>query len=85
MDGGIETITKRSSMSNPQTQSTIDMLLEMNMDEGLEYLSRNAYLLRSPIVLDENKVQVGYNMDDLRQFFPREYRRLELATDQGFI
>ncbi|WP_348997207.1 ArsC/Spx/MgsR family protein [Lactococcus petauri] len=85
MDGGIETITKRSSMSNPQTQNSLEMLLEMNLDEGLEYLSRNAYLLRSPIVLDENKVQVGYNMDDLRQFFPREYRRLELATDQSFI
>lgn len=76
MDGGLETITKRSSMSNPQTQNSLEMLLEMNLDEGLEYLSRNAYLLRSPIVLDDNKVQVGYNMDDLRQFFPREYRRL---------
>ncbi|WP_431734228.1 ArsC/Spx/MgsR family protein, partial [Lactococcus formosensis] len=47
----------------------------------LKKADRNAYLLRSPIVLDDNKVQVGYNMDDLRQFFPREYRRLELSTD----
>lgn len=35
-------------------------------------------LLRRPLIIDERRLQIGYNVDDIRQFLPRKIRRLEL-------
>lgn len=35
-------------------------------------------LLRRPLIIDERRLQIGYNVDDIRQFLPSKIRRLEL-------
>ncbi|MFR0554138.1 transcriptional regulator SpxA [Loigolactobacillus coryniformis subsp. coryniformis] len=35
-------------------------------------------LVRRPIVLDEKRLQVGFNEDEIRRFLPRRVRALEL-------
>ncbi|MGL4482194.1 MAG: ArsC/Spx/MgsR family protein, partial [Lactococcus garvieae] len=34
-------------------------------------------LLRRPLILDDKRLQVGYNEDDIRKFLPRSVRRVE--------
>ncbi|MGH2117998.1 ArsC/Spx/MgsR family protein, partial [Aerococcus sp. L_32] len=34
--------------------------------------------LRRPIILDDKRLQVGYNEDEIRRFLPRSVRKLEL-------
>ena len=47
-----------------------------------ELIQDNPGLLRRPIILDEKRLQVGYNEDEIRRFLPREVRALELQQAQ---
>ena len=41
-------------------------------------IQANPRLLRSPILIDEKRIQVGYNEMDIRRFIPRKVRAYEL-------
>ena len=43
-----------------------------------ELIQNNPGLLRRPIILDDKRLQVGYNEDEIRRFLPRSVRKLEL-------
>ena len=36
-------------------------------------------LLKRPLMIDEKRMQVGYNEDEIRRFLPHEVRQAELA------
>ncbi|HAM79830.1 transcriptional regulator SpxA [Ornithinibacillus bavariensis] len=41
-------------------------------------IQQNPGLLRRPIILDEKRLQVGYNEDEIRRFLPRTVRTFQL-------
>ena len=45
-------------------------------------ISKNPGLLRRPIIIDDKRLQVGYNEDEIRRFLPRKVRELELVEAQ---
>ncbi|WP_285009606.1 ArsC/Spx/MgsR family protein [Lactococcus formosensis] len=47
----------------------------MKLKSALYYLKMNTSLFKTPIILDENNYLIGYNSDEIRRFFPREYRK----------
>jgi regulatory protein spx len=47
----------------------------MSLNEWLEFMLRNPLLLRIPIIMDEKKLQVGFNADEIRKFIPRMIRK----------
>ena len=53
-----------------------DKLPDMTFNETLQLLCEHPQLLRRPIIVGRNKLQVGFNDDDIRQFIPRHIRRL---------
>ena len=42
-------------------------------------------LLRRPIMIDEKRLQIGFNEDEIRRFLPREVRALELRKVQALV
>ena len=50
--------------------------------QELDLVEKNPSLLRRPIIMDDRRLQVGYNEDEIRRFLPRKVRRLELAEAQ---
>ncbi|MFY4774349.1 transcriptional regulator SpxA [Metabacillus sp. RGM 3146] len=42
-------------------------------------------LLRRPIMLDEKRLQVGYNEDEIRRFLPRKVRTYQLREAQRMV
>jgi len=44
------------------------------LQELLELIHQYPRLLRSPIIMDDKRLQVGYHEDDIRQFLPRKTR-----------
>ncbi|WP_087973808.1 transcriptional regulator Spx [Oceanobacillus rekensis] len=44
------------------------------LQELLELIQEYPRLLRSPIIVDSKRLQVGYHEDDIRQFLPRKTR-----------
>src|SRR5699024_328569 len=61
------------------TRSKVFQKLDVNLDqlplkELLELIQKNPGLLRRPIILDDKRLQVGYNEDEYRRFLPRTVR-----------
>ncbi len=48
------------------------------LQELLELVQNNPGLLRRPILIDDKRLQVGFNEDEIRRFLPRDVRQLEL-------
>src|SRR5699024_3178726 len=57
-----------------------DLNLDMDglpLQQLLKLIQEYPKLLRSPIILDEKRFQVGYHEDEIRQFLPRKVRKLQ--------
>ena len=42
----------------------------MTIKELIEFIRNNPSVLKRPIMVDDNKIQVGYNPDEIRTFIP---------------
>ncbi|WP_334116236.1 transcriptional regulator SpxA [Ligilactobacillus sp.] len=73
-DGTEEIISTRSKVYQ-DLHVNID---DLSLKDLLDLVQRHPGLLRRPIIMDEKRLQVGYNEDEIRRFLPREVRALEL-------
>jgi len=77
-DGTEEIISTRSKVFQ---KLDVD-LDELSLPELLDLVQKNPGLLRRPIMIDEKRLQVGFNEDEIRRFLPREVRAIELKQAQ---
>ena len=77
-DGTEEIISPRSKVFQKLNMDLDDLPLK----ELLELVQDNPGLLRRPIMVDEKRLQVGFNEDEIRRFLPRDVRQLELRQAQ---
>lgn len=80
-DGTDEIISTRSKAFQ---QLKIN-LENMPLQDLFEVISNNPGLLRRPIILDEKRLQVGYNEDEIRRFLPRKVRSFQLREAQRMV
>ncbi|QFP79205.1 transcriptional regulator SpxA [Latilactobacillus graminis] len=78
-EDGTEEIISTRSKAFQELNIKID---DLSINELLDLVQKNPGLLRRPIILDEKRLQVGYNEDEIRRFLPREVRALELQQAQ---
>lgn len=48
---------------------------DMKFNELVDFIIAHPSVLKRPIIVDDNKMQVGYNDEEIRTFIPREIRR----------
>ncbi|MCL2676386.1 MAG: Spx/MgsR family RNA polymerase-binding regulatory protein [Streptococcaceae bacterium] len=72
---GTEDIISTRSQAYKRLKIDFDTI---SMNELLELFDKNRTLLRRPLIVDDKRLQVGYNEDDVRKFLPRKVRRVEL-------
>ena len=77
-DGTEEIISTRSKVFQKLNMDLDDLPLK----ELLELVQDNPGLFRRPIMVDEKRLQVGFNEDEIRRFLPRDVRQLELRQAQ---
>ena len=51
----------------------------MTINELIRFIRNNPSVLKRPIMVDESKIQVGYNEEEIRVFIPHEKRVAEWA------
>lgn len=77
-EGTEEIISKRS-----KTFEDIDINLDkIPMRELYQVIQENPGLLRRPILIDEKRLQIGFNEDEIRMFLPRSVRVFQLREAQ---
>ena len=77
-DGTEEIISTRSKVFQKLNMD----LDELPLQELLELVQNNPGLLRRPIMIDDKRLQVGFNEDEIRRFLPRDVRQLEVRQAQ---
>ncbi|HHA5675507.1 TPA: transcriptional regulator SpxA [Enterococcus faecium] len=77
-DGTEEIISTRYKVFQKLNMDLDDLPLQ----ELLELVQNNPGLLRRPIMIDDKRLQVGFNEDEIRRFLPRDVRQLELRQAQ---
>ena len=73
-DGTEEIISTRSKAFQ---ELAIDFN-DISLNQLFDLIQKNPGLLRRPFLMDEKRLQVGYNEDEIRRFLPREVRSIEL-------
>ncbi|CAM3150893.1 Spx/MgsR family RNA polymerase-binding regulatory protein [Lactococcus hircilactis] len=75
-DGTEEVISKRS-----RAYQRLNLDFEsLSINELVRIFDENRTLLRRPLILDDCRLQVGYNEDDIRKFLPRDIRQVEMKA-----
>lgn len=54
----------------------------LTLKELFRLILKNPGLIRRPILIDEKRLQIGFNEEDIRRFLPRDIRKLELKKLQ---
>ncbi|MDQ0215659.1 regulatory protein spx [Oikeobacillus pervagus] len=72
------------------TRSKIFQKLNVDLDtlplqDLFNLIQENPGLLRRPIIMDEKRLQVGYNEDEIRRFLPRKVRTFQLLEAQKMV
>lgn len=49
----------------------------MTMNEVIDFIINNPSILKRPIIVANEEIQVGYNDDDISLFLPEEFRDLD--------
>ena len=73
-DGTEEIISTRSKLF-----AELDVKLDdLSLSQLIEMTQQQPALLKRPLMIDEKRMQVGYNEDEIRRFLPHEVRQQEL-------
>ena len=51
---------------------------DLTINQLIVLISEHPSLLRRPIIMDDKRMQIGFNEDEIRAFLPRSYRQAEL-------
>lgn len=73
-----------STRSKAYAELNID-ISEMPLNDFFDLVQKEPGLLRRPIMIDEKRLQVGYNEDEIRRFLPRKVRTFQLRQAQKMV
>ena len=49
---------------------------ELTVKQMIDFLLKHPWLLRTPILFEEDRLLVVYNGEEIRMFIPRDYRQI---------
>lgn len=81
-ENGTEDIVSTRS----KAYSELDVeLSDIPLNDFFEMIQEQPGLLRRPIIIDDKRLQIGYNEDEIRRFLPRAVRALELQKARALV
>jgi regulatory protein spx len=81
-EDGTDEIISTKSKAFQELNINIDSL---SLRELYAIIKENPGLLRKPLILDEKRLQVGFNEEEIRSFLPRNMRVFQLNEVHSFI
>ncbi len=58
---------------------------ELSLYQLHELVQNHPEILRKPIIMDQRRIQIGYNESEIRQFVPRRVRKRQLNKAKAMI
>ena len=79
-ENGTEDIISNRSKVIKEGNKDLD---NMTISELIAFIRKNPTVLKRPIMVDDTKIQVGYNPEEIRVFIPHEKRVAEWACKKS--
>ena len=73
-ENGVESIVSKKNRYAKALNCDFD---ELSVSEVIDLIQDYPWILKSPILIDDKRLQVGYKEDDIRAFLPRSIRNVE--------
>jgi regulatory protein spx len=80
-EDGTDEIISTKSKAFQKLNINIDSL---SLRELYKLINENPGLLRKPLIMDEKRLQVGFNEEEIRSFLPRKMRLFQLDEVYNF-
>lgn len=74
-DKGFFDVVKSPNSLNNEKSSMLGLIEAMSLDQAINYIKAHPKILKPPIIIEKEKVLIGYNPEQMRIFLPRVYRR----------
>lgn len=74
-DNGLDDLLRYPSKVKEEDLSKLLLIQKMPLNQAIDYIKVNPNLLKSPIMIEKNKVLIGYDPEQIRMFLPQKYRR----------
>lgn len=74
---GFRDLLKRSEHCDERLSALIEHTMNLTFLEAVDFTLENPDVLKVPLILDENKLVIGYNTETIRVFIPQSYRNIE--------
>lgn len=81
-ENGTEEIISKRGKAYQKLNVDLD---DLSMNCLIKVIEKNRSLLRRPLIVDNKRLQVGYNEDDIRKFLPRSVRKIAYQTAEERI
>ena len=77
-ENGTDDIISKKSKIIKEGNVDID---SMTISQLINFIRKNPSILKRPIMIEDHKMQVGYNKEEIRTFIPRAKRIAQIACD----
>lgn len=77
-ENGFEDIISKRSRVFIENQLDVE---EMSVSELKKFIIENPSVLKRPIIVDDDRMQVGYNDDDIHVFIPKRLREIIMCSN----
>ncbi|EUJ39982.1 transcriptional regulator Spx [Brochothrix campestris] len=79
-ENGTDDVISQKSKAFQHVKKDID---NYTLDELFTLMIENPTIMKRPILIDEKRLEVGFNQEDIRSFLPRKVRNYELSALQA--
>ncbi|MFK4896645.1 ArsC/Spx/MgsR family protein [Lactococcus petauri] len=77
-DRGFNTFLRRPGKDGGDIQFLTTKLMGLKYNDAVEFLHKTPQLLKTPLIVEEDKFFIGYNNEEIRQFIPSVQRQRKL-------
>ncbi|BAK58930.1 MULTISPECIES: ArsC/Spx/MgsR family protein [Lactococcus] len=78
-DNGFPDILKYTTRLSLKKLDQIKHIETSTFNTSVNYIFENTNILRSPLIVDQNKLLIGYKAEDIIIFLPPKYREVEIS------
>ena len=73
-ENGFHDVLKSLNKSGARLTEQVKIIERLGFADAIDFVVSHTNVLRTPIVMDEHKLVIGYNAENMRVFLSREYR-----------
>lgn len=82
---GFTDLLKNRNIATFPLDRKLQKIYSLSFNEGVNFILENPEVLKVPLILESNKLVIGYNSEEMRVFIPRGQRKYSMFKSANQI